>query len=93
MQNAADSLRLHEECDLLSLRIDKALLVAVFKIVRHEHTLLALTGLAWSSLKLSIGALDQICPHPAASKIAQAPNLAQFKSCMLASLRSLLPKA
>ncbi|CAE7529874.1 unnamed protein product [Symbiodinium pilosum] len=49
VQNAADSLRLHEECDLLSLRIDKVS-----------------RGLA--------------------------PNLAQFKSCMLASLRSLLPK-
>lgn len=24
VENAADSLRLHEECDLLSLRIDKA---------------------------------------------------------------------
>mmetsp|Transcript_55947 Transcript_55947/g.130754 ORF Transcript_55947/g.130754 Transcript_55947/m.130754 type:complete len:1124 (+) Transcript_55947:79-3450(+) len=47
--NASDALRLHEECDLLSLRIDK----------------------------VSRG---------------QAPNLAQFKSCMLASLRSLLPK-
>eukprot|EP00913_Durusdinium_trenchii_P032174 g30127.t1 len=48
--NASDSLRLHEECDLLSLRLDKV------------------------------------------SK-GQAPNLSQFKSCMLASLRSLLPKA
>ncbi|CAE7205083.1 unnamed protein product [Symbiodinium sp. CCMP2456] len=47
--NASDALRLHEECDLLSLRIDK----------------------------VSRG---------------QAPNLAQFKSCMLSSLRSLLPK-
>lgn len=47
--NASDSLRLHEECDLLSLRLDKV------------------------------------------SK-GQAPNLSQFKSCMLASLRSLLPK-
>lgn len=47
--NACDSLRLHEECDLLSLRIDK------------------------------------VTKGP-------APNLSQFKSCMLASLRSLLPK-
>ncbi|CAJ1371316.1 unnamed protein product [Effrenium voratum] len=49
VMNAADATRLHEECDLLSLRIDK----------------------------VSTG---------------QVPNLSQFKSCMLASLRSLLPK-
>jgi len=49
VENASDLLRLHEECDLLSLRIDK------------------------------------VTKGP-------APNLSQFKSCMLASLRSLLPK-
>eukprot|EP00439_Symbiodinium_sp_Y106_P082888 s1008_g22.t1 len=66
--NASDALRLHEECDLLSLRIDKA---PWYHVCAERRSL---TAVLHSSRSLG------------------APNLAQFKSCMLSSLRSLLPK-